>query len=124
MVQEKFKAPTLWGTTSFIADELTWVNGEVATLMDDIGSLKSSIGIVMDHIEKSGDAKTATDKLVKIVSIMIGQIQALTPEIQTMRSSDLKIVELMVNSIPASKIMGNPGLVGNLAGDVMSNRSR
>ena len=101
-VHEKFEAPTLWGTTSFIADELNRVDTDVASLIGDLNPLKRSMEVVMKYIDDSGDLKGAVDKLVKIVSIMMTRIQSLSPEIKSMQS-ELQRMKLAAVSVTQSR---------------------
>jgi hypothetical protein len=84
-VEDRFEAPTLWGTTSFIADELTRVDAEVSDLVSEIDPIKNTIHVLKSQFEDSGDVKDAMDKLVKIVAVMMTRLQALSPEIALMR---------------------------------------
>ena len=85
-VHERFEAPTLWGTTSFIADELTRVDKEVLHLFEEVEPVKTSIKVLENHVENLKDVKESSDKLVQIVTIMMKRIQMITPEISQMKS--------------------------------------
>ena len=112
VINERFEAPTMWGTMSFIADELIRVDGVVTRFSDDIEPLKDTIGILQSHIADAGGAKDATDKLVKIVSIMMSRIQGLTPEIQTLKVAmeGMKLVmDARQNEVGDSESIGYHG---------------
>jgi hypothetical protein len=93
-IHQTFEAPTLWGTTSFIADELARVDSVVTKLTDDVEPLKLAVGEISGYVIKSNDAKDATEKLVQIVSIMMKKIQGLAPEMVNMRLDLNKLILL------------------------------
>jgi hypothetical protein len=92
-VHERFEAPTLWGTTSFIADELDRVNMDVTQLIDDVEPLKAAVGEISGYIINSNEAKDATNKLVQIVSIIMRKIQGLAPEMANIRVDLNKMIQ-------------------------------
>ena len=94
---ERFEAPTLWGTTSFISDDLTRVDEEVAMIMKDIEPLKETISILKTRFNDSESTKDATDKLVKIVTIIMTKVQSLTPEISSIRA-DMESLKVSVSN--------------------------
>ena len=74
-LDEKFSAPTLWGTTSFIADDLVRVSEEVSTLTRDVTPMKMTLKSFaeFDHSK----SKQSIDKMVKVVQILLTRVETM-----------------------------------------------
>ena len=74
-LEEKFSAPTLWGSTAFIADDLVRVSKEVSMLSRDVTPIKLSLKSFQefDHVK----TKMSVDKMVKVVQLLLNRVQTM-----------------------------------------------
>ena len=76
-----FMAPTLWGTVSFIADEVTRAGSALQELTNIVLPFRSEAGDQMLGLKSNSEA------LTKIVTMLLTSIKKLTIDNQTVKSS-------------------------------------
>ena len=97
-VNDKFIAPTLWGSTSCILDEVVRIIDNVDTLLSEFTPLKSMLEEVVAKVEESGEGKYALDQIVGIVTKMMKRIKEMVPEIAQLKHD----VSVLVKRLPQS----------------------
>jgi transcriptional regulator with PAS, ATPase and Fis domain len=103
-VNEKFIAPTLWGSTSSISDEVVHINDNVDTLVSEFAPLKSLLEEVAAKVEESREAKYPIEQIVGIVSKMMQRIKEMFPEIAQLKQDVSVLVKGLPQSPPGSTI--------------------
>jgi hypothetical protein len=86
----KFEAPMMWGTTSFIGDEVLRLAEEVELSQKGMSMLKDSVVEVTARIVKAEASKMEADpKMVQILTMVMNRIQVIGPELDKIRYPDL-----------------------------------
>ena len=109
-VNERFEAPTLWGTVAFIADEVTRLDRDVLSL--DLG-LKP-IQVEMEWVKASlagvQGYEESADKMLKIIKFVmerVESVQSVEPRMdelrQRLREVEVKQEQVLMESMGASK---------------------
>ena len=82
----RFEAPTMWGTTSFIGNEVVRLVDEVDDSKKSVARLTGSIGDVISRMAKVESMKTEADpKILQILTMVMNRIQGLRPELDSIR---------------------------------------
>jgi hypothetical protein len=91
-VDDCFVAPTLWGTTSFIADEVVALRMSHDKLSRDAGPSKQ---LILDQIDKLAledkDLQKKFTTVVQVVSSMMAKVQTVTPAIEQIKQDILRL---------------------------------
>jgi hypothetical protein len=82
-MDEKFEAPTMWGTTSFIGEEVVRLAEEIEVSKSGISMVKESVANVIDKINKSDSG--VDEKMLKILSLVMNRVQEFSPELKVIR---------------------------------------
>ena len=111
-IDERFSAPTLWGSTAFIADDLTKVSEGLTALEDGIlPPLKEAVSSLSEN-EVINAVKR--EKVVAAVKVLYSRIQAMDESIQGV-TADL----LMVRTEQAVRFSARDGSHEEASDDVM-----
>ena len=88
-IGERYTAPTLWGSTAFIADDLSKVAEEFANLKNEILTpMKRSItSLTTSEVERSA----TSDKVVRAVKWLLARVQTVNQVVQEVKT-DLLII--------------------------------
>jgi hypothetical protein len=82
----RFEAPTLWGTTAFIGEELTRLETVVHEARGEVDMATAAAKNVADIVAKAQEDKVKeTEKLREILSFVIGRAQALGLDLDTVK---------------------------------------
>ena len=88
-IGERFTAPTLWGSTGFIADEMTRLTAEIAFFKDkEVAPMKVSIASL---ITVDSDLSSKNEKVVRAVKLLLARVQAITETVDEVKT-DLVMV--------------------------------
>ena len=91
-IGDKFTAPTLWGSTAFIADDLTRVSEDLLTLQSEVViPLKESMAALEASDVKTTSIQSDVSKVVKAVKHLISRIQTIGEEVSTVKT-DLVVI--------------------------------
>ena len=82
-MNEKFEAPTMWGTTSFIGEEVVRLAEEIEVSKSGISMVKESVANVIDKINTSDSG--ADEKTLKILSLVMNRVEEFSPELELIR---------------------------------------
>jgi hypothetical protein len=86
---ERFTAPTLWGATAFIADDLTKMAHDFSVLQSEsVKPLQSSVDALKDA---DAEINSKTEKVVRAVKLLLSRVQAINESIQEVKT-DLVLV--------------------------------
>ena len=86
---ERFTAPTLWGSTAFMAEDLTKVTQEVEVIQDDvIPPIHESLALLSDA---DAEINLKSEKIVKAVTLLLSRVQAVNESVQEVKT-DLVLV--------------------------------
>ena len=90
----RFEAPTLWGTTGFIADELIKVGIDTAALNESFLSVKESVATILAGLEES-EAKTKSEsgKIMQVVKAVLDKVKTLGPEVVHLQNTVASLVD-------------------------------
>jgi hypothetical protein len=85
-LDEKFEAPTLWGTTTFMSEELAKLGRDVLTLELTLEPVRVEVEWLKEASNASMKRGEVTEeKMVKLISMLMGRINGLAPELQEIR---------------------------------------
>ena len=88
----KFEAPTMWGTTSFIGDEVVRLSEEIDLSKAGITKVKESVANAINAINKSETSRPEADaKMLKILTLVMNRIQEVSPELELIRGHISKL---------------------------------
>ena len=100
----KFEAPTMWGTTSFIGNEVVRLGDVVEDSKRSMTRLTETVGEVIARVAKSETTKTEADpKVLQILSMVMNRVQVIRPELDTIRAH---LVRLDTEVEKATKLKG------------------
>ena len=86
----RFDAPTLWSSTSFVADEVVRVTNSLTALEDDIVPMRASLKSVYEECNRL--IKTGhPDKMLKVLVMVSNKVKEASGEIVLLKS---KVMEL------------------------------
>ena len=76
-VDERFVAPTLWGTTSIIADQVSGMKATVDYLSQEVRPMKTDLTKQIENLKYKGEgAQKGFDLMVGVVKSLIEDVQA------------------------------------------------
>lgn len=118
---EKFEAPTLWGTTAFVGNEVEQTAEEVSHLKVQLVELKTSVSKIMEEKTSQEESSSeANGKMLKILSLVTSRVQAFTPEIAQVRNLVLKLEsEMSLSNARSPKRQRQTGREANGDDDAM-----
>jgi hypothetical protein len=77
----RFEAPTLWGTASFIGDEVVRLSDKNAGIVARIDFFHGSMQLVIKKVNDGSKTEDAANsKLLKILALVMSWVQSLNPE--------------------------------------------
>lgn len=87
----RFEAPTLWGTTSFVAEEVARIGQLVTGLEANIGPLEVTVQGVKDRQDHLASVVRSTgpddlEKMRKVLVLVMGHVKKVSPELDQIRS--------------------------------------
>lgn len=92
-MDDRFEAPTLWGTASFIGEEVLRLEADTNAAKARTNALESDVKGAFFEIQQSEVSKsTAHDKMLKILSLMMSRVQAINPELERVKMQIQKLV--------------------------------
>lgn len=103
-LDDRFEAPTLWGTTAFIADEMVRLSKDVLAVELGVRPLQAEMEWVRAEMRGVKDTEEAASKISKIIVLVMKRLQAITPELE--------------------EVKGRLGLVEDEVADVQRERKR
>lgn len=84
----RFEAPTLWGTTSFIGEEVVRLGGDMSKSQEGVAMAISSVNDVLGRVAKVEDDKAKEEaKMIGILTSVMRRVQGIGPELETFRSN-------------------------------------
>ena len=87
----RFEAPTLWGTTGFIADELIKVDDDAAALNESFLPVKESVATILVSLEEA-KANSNSEKIVQDVKVVLDRVRTLGPEVGNLQTTLASLV--------------------------------
>lgn len=89
-----FAAPTMWGTISFMADELSKVGARVKESIDAYVPFRTTVGARLDKF------KTGSDTTVKIIGMLMKSMKSLTADSKAVKEmmEDFRVRLAAINS--------------------------
>jgi hypothetical protein len=85
----QFEAPTLWGTTALVADEVTRLGQMVVRMESDMHPMRAAIDEMRVHQERlvsdSKNGPEANDKMRKVLVLVMGHVKKVTPELDRIK---------------------------------------
>ena len=88
-IGEKYTAPTLWGSTAFIAEDLFKVAEDFSALRSDVVNPMKEMMTALKASDSDHTAKN--DKVVRTMKVLLGRIQALNEAVDDVKT-DLVLV--------------------------------
>ena len=110
---ERFTAPTLWGSTAFMAEDLTKVTQEFGALQEDvIHPIHESLALLN---EADVEINLKSEKIIKAVTLLLSRVKAVNESMQEVKT-DLVLVRTeqgvrfsgvapLVSTEPADELM-------------------
>lgn len=90
-IGDKFTAPTLWGSTAFIADDLTRITEEFAVLRSDVVMpMKNSLSI-LESSDKNVSIQNDVNKVIKAAKHLLIRIQSIGDKVAVVKT-DLVVI--------------------------------
>ena len=88
-IGQKFSAPTLWGSTAFIADDLTKVSEDLSALQSEVvAPMKEAMTLLGSSDE---DLVKKNDKMIKTVKLLLARVQALNTDMDEVKTDLLMV---------------------------------
>lgn len=78
-------APTLWGTTAFIAEDVVRLGGVVVSLEAELKPMSEAIRLAVEAQEKSSASAGSSDKVIKVLSLVMGHVRKVGPELEMLK---------------------------------------
>lgn len=96
-LDERFEAPTLWGTTSFITDEIMRLGQEIMTMDLEVKPILMEAGWLKTSFQTlSTTSEESLSKMMKILGLVMQRIQAVGPELETVKTKVGKMEQLQM----------------------------
>ena len=94
MLDPRFEAPTLWGSTAFIGEEVSRLVTDVDQSRKGIASVKEKVNTVLDKMAKvENDKPKEESKLLGILTSVMRRVQGIGPELEEVRANISKLGE-------------------------------
>lgn len=91
-LDDRFEAPTLWGTTTFIADEVVRMSSYVMGLDLEVKPLQIEVAWIKTVVNEGEKKAADTDgKMRQIISLVMQRLQNFIPELEGMKSRIIAI---------------------------------
>lgn len=90
----RFEAPTLWGATSFIGDEVVRLSDEALSYIAQFTSIQGSLQMIIKRVSEFSGSLSTEDgnaKMLKILTLVMGRVHAINPELDKIRKHIAKI---------------------------------
>jgi hypothetical protein len=84
-LDERFEAPTLWGTTAFIADEVSKLNQDVLTLELGLKPLQTEMEWAKAALHNVQGQEDSAAKMRQILGLVMERVRAMGPELENAR---------------------------------------
>lgn len=94
-LDDRFEAPTLWGTAAFIAEEMIKLSKDVLTLKLGVSPLQAEMEWMRSAMLGVKNVEEASSKMSKIIVLVMQRLQAISPELEEVRNR-LGLVETEV----------------------------
>ena len=93
----RFDAPTLWGTASFIGEEIVRLSDEVAKSKEGVSHALVTSRNALGMVENAEKEKSKDDvKMIGILASVVKRVQGLGPELESVKSKVIQMdAELM-----------------------------
>jgi hypothetical protein len=91
-IDSNFEAPTLWGTTAFIAEDVVRLGGVVVSLQAELAPMLDSVNAVIAEQTKTAASSVSSDKVVQALSLVMDHVRRVGPELELLKKG-LKVVE-------------------------------
>ena len=90
-IDANLEAPTLWGTTAFIAEEVVRLGGIVDCLAADVKPMVSAIKAVeLAHDESSKKAEVSENMVMNSLELVMDHVNKVAPELTKLRDAMTK----------------------------------
>jgi hypothetical protein len=73
-IDSSFEAPTLWGTTAFIAEGVVRLEGVVETLEAEMRPMREAIDVVVEAQKKGLASAVSSEKVVQALSMVMDHV--------------------------------------------------
>jgi hypothetical protein len=93
-VDERFEAPTLWGTTAFIADELMRLGNEMLTMDLTVKPIQIELEWFRNVVQSMQVSEESMAKMLKIIGMVMERIQAVGPELSAVKARVKKVEQV------------------------------
>jgi hypothetical protein len=86
-LDERFEAPTLWGSTAFIADEIMRLGREMMSMDLEVKPIQMEVGWLKTSVQTSAlTSEESLAKLMKILGLVMQRIQSVGPELELVKT--------------------------------------
>jgi hypothetical protein len=86
-LDERFEAPTLWGSTAFIADEIMRLGREMMSMDLEVKPIQMEVGWLKTSVQNSAlTSEESLAKLMKILGLVMQRIQSVGPELELVKT--------------------------------------
>ena len=86
-MDSRFDAPTLWGTVSFIGEEVTRMIDDVETSKEGLTTLRDATWKALKELrEEAMSSSGGNPKMLKVLALVMNRVQELGPEIDKVRN--------------------------------------
>lgn len=96
-LDDRFEAPTLWGTAAFIADEMIRLSKDVLTLELGVSPLQAEMEWMRSSVSGVKSIEESTSKMSKIIVLVMQRLQSIAPELEAVKGR-LGVVESEIAS--------------------------
>ena len=101
-LDSRFDAPTLWSSTSFVAEEVIRVTSNLASLENDLMPMKATLRAVNEECSRLGKSGQS-DKMLKVLVMVSTKVKEASNEIVMLKA---KVSELESGMVAANLIEG------------------
>ena len=84
-LDDRFEAPTLWGTAAFIAEEMIKLSKDILTLELGVSPLQAEMEWVRSELGGAKKVEEASSKMSKIIVLVMQRLQSISPELEEVR---------------------------------------
>jgi hypothetical protein len=99
-LDERFEAPTLWGSTAFLADEVVRLGKELLTLDLDVKPIRVELSWLKTILGNSSKTtEESLEKMMKILGLVMQRIQTVGPELESVKARMGKVEQDQVEML-------------------------
>ncbi|KAI2496958.1 hypothetical protein MHU86_17543 [Fragilaria crotonensis] len=95
-IDASLEAPTLWGTTAFIAEDVIRLGGVVGALQAELNPMSEAIKEVSEAQKMASASINSSDKIIKVLSLVMSHVRKVGSELDNLKET-CKRLEAEVN---------------------------